>query len=55
MLLIFIVKSGKSMFSNRGKKTSTSKDPLSFEIWIFRIGSPDCVDDRTIFVAKNST
>ena len=57
MLLIYTVKSGKSMFSNRGKKTSTSKvkDPLSFEIWIFRIGSPDCVDDRTIFVAKNST
>jgi hypothetical protein len=25
------------------------KDPLSFEIWIFCNGQPDCDDDRSIF------
>jgi len=28
---------------------------LSFEIWIFRKGQPDCDDDRRIFVALIST
>jgi hypothetical protein len=28
---------------------------LSFEIWIFRNGQPDCNDDRIIFVAMAST
>ena len=38
MLLIYTVKSGKGLGSDRGKKTSALKvkDPLSFEIWIFR-------------------
>jgi hypothetical protein len=31
------------------------KDPLLFEIWIFRNGHPDCGDDRIIFVAMTST
>ena len=44
MLLIYTVQFGKSLGSDRGKKTSTKKvkDPLSFEIWIFRNGRPDC-------------
>jgi len=28
---------------------------LSFEIWIFGNGQPDCDDDRIIFVAMTST
>ena len=50
VLLIYTVKSGKRLCSDRGKKTSTYKlkDPLSFEIWIFRSGQPDCDDDRRI-------
>ena len=57
MLLIFTVKSGKSLDSDRGKKTSTQKikDSLSFEIWIFRNGQLDCDDDHIIFVAMTST
>ena len=45
--------SGKSLDSDRGKKTSTQivKDPLSFDIWISRNGQPDCDDDRIICVA----
>jgi hypothetical protein len=31
------------------------KDPLSFEVWIFRNGQPDCDDDRIIFIAMIST
>jgi hypothetical protein len=31
------------------------KDPLSFEIWIFHNGQPDCDDDRRSFVAMTST
>ena len=48
---------GKSLGSNRGKKTSMQKvkDPLSFEIWIFHNGQPDCDHDRRIFVAMTST
>ena len=30
-------------------------DSLSFEIWIFRNGQPDCDDDRRIIVTMNST
>jgi hypothetical protein len=50
VLLMYTVKSGKSLGSDRGKKTPTSKvkDPLSFEIWIFRNGQPDRDDDRRI-------
>jgi hypothetical protein len=57
VLLIYTVKSGKSLGSDRGKKTPTSKvkDPLPFEIWIFRNGQPDRDDDRRIFVAMTST
>jgi hypothetical protein len=37
VLLIYTVKSGKSIGSDKGKKISRLKvkDPLSFEIWIF--------------------
>ena len=47
VVLIYTVKSGKNLGSDRGKKTSTQKvkDPLSFEIWILRNGQPDCDDD----------
>jgi hypothetical protein len=57
VVLIYTVKSGKSLGSDRGKKTSTQKvkDPLSFEIWILRNGQPDCDDDGIIFVAMTST
>ena len=39
------------------KKTSKLKvkDPLSFEIWIFRNGQTDRDDDRRIYVAMSST
>jgi hypothetical protein len=30
------------------------KDSLSFEIWIFRSGQPDCDDDGVIFVVMTS-
>ena len=55
MLLIYIVKF--SIGSDRGKKISMSKvkHPLSFEVWIFRNGQPDCGDNRRIFVAMTST
>jgi hypothetical protein len=38
VLRMHTAKSGKSLGSDRGKKIPTSKvkDPLSFEIWIFR-------------------
>jgi hypothetical protein len=41
--LICTVKSGKSIGSDRGKKTSPLKikDSLSFDIWTFRSGQPD--------------
>ena len=57
VLRMYTVKSSKSLDSDRGKKTPTSKvkDPLSFEIWIFRNGQPDRDDDRRIFVAMTST
>ena len=57
VLLIYTGKSGTSLGSDRGKKTSTQKvkDPLSFEIWIFRTGQSDCDDDRRSFVAMTST
>ena len=49
VLLIYTVKSGKSIVSDRGNKTSTSKvkDLMSFEIWIFHSCQPDCDVDRT--------
>ena len=48
VLLIYTVKSGKSLSSDRGKKKYMKKIkyPLSFEIWIFRYGQPDRDDDR---------
>jgi len=57
VLLIYTVKSGISLVSDRAKKTSMLKvhDPLSFEIWIFRNGQPDCDGDLRIFVAMTST
>ena len=50
VLLIYTVKSGKSICNDRGKKIYTKKIkyPLSFEIWIFRYGQPDHDDDRKI-------
>ena len=38
MLVIYTVKSAKSIDIHRGKKTLKVKDPLSFEILIFRNG-----------------
>ena len=57
MLLIYTVKSGKSVGSDRGNQTSMLKvkDPLSFEIWIFRNGQPDGDDDQIIVVPMTST
>jgi hypothetical protein len=54
---MYTTTSGKRLGSDRGKKTSTYKvkDPLSFEIWIFRNGQPDCDDDLRICVAMTST
>ena len=48
MLVIYTVRFAKSIDIHRGKKTSTlkDKDPLSFEIWIFRNGQPDRDDCR---------
>jgi hypothetical protein len=49
VLLIYTVKSGKSICNDRGKKyTKKIKYPLSFEIWIFRYGQPDHDEDRKI-------
>jgi hypothetical protein len=57
VLLIYTVKSGKRVGSDRGNQTSTLKvnDPLSFEIWIFRNGQPDGDDDQIIVVPMTST
>ena len=57
VVLIYTVKSGKSLGSDRGKKTSMQKvkDPLSFEIWILQNGQPDCDDDCKIVEAMSST
>jgi hypothetical protein len=43
------------LVSHRDKKTSTykGKDPLSFKIWIFHNGQPDCNDDRSIVIFPN--
>jgi hypothetical protein len=48
---------GKSLGSDRGKKTSMQKvkDPMSFEIWIFQNGQPDYDDDPRIFEAMTAT
>ena len=43
---------GKSLGGDRGKKKSkmeNGKDPLSFEMRIFRKCQPDCDDDCRIF------
>ena len=58
MLLIYIVKSSKSIVGDREKKKNLMlevKDPLSFEIWIFRNGQAMRDDNRSIFVAITST
>ena len=57
VLLIYIVNSGKSIDSDRGKKVSTYKvnDPESFKIWIFRNDQPNCDDARIFFVPMTST
>ena len=57
VLLIYIVKSGKSIDSDREKKVSTYKvnDPDSFEIWIFRNDQPNCDNARIFFVTITST
>jgi hypothetical protein len=54
VLLIYIVKSSKSIVGDREKKRKLVievKDPLSFEIWIFRNGQTVRDDNRSIFVA----
>ena len=45
----YTVKASQSLGSDRAKKQFTSKvkDPLSFEIWIFRNGQPDSDDNLT--------
>ena len=43
------------MIEERKKSTQKGKDPLSFEIWIFRNGQPDRDDDRKIIVTMTST
>ena len=50
VLLIYTVKFGKSICSDRGEKKMYEKIkyPLSFEIWIFRYGQPDRDNDRQI-------
>ena len=50
-----IIKSGKSIGNDRGKKTSTKEanDSLSFEIWMFRNGQPDCDGDRIFFCSDD--
>ena len=57
VLLIYKVQSGKSIGTQRGKKTSTSKvhSLFSFEIWIFHSGHPDCDNYLIIFEAIAST
>ena len=52
MLLIYTVMSGKSLGTDREKKTSTYKvkDPLSFEIWAYRNGQPDRHDNSRMFL-----
>ena len=58
VLLIYIVKSSKSIVGDREKKRKRVievKDPLSFEIWIFRNGQTVRDDNRSIFVAITST
>ena len=52
-LLIYTVKSGQSLGSDRSRKKV--KDPFLFEIWIFRNGQPDRDGDPTIFVAITLT
>ena len=49
--------SGESVGSGRGNKTSTLKvkDPLLFEIWIFRNNQPDGDDDQITCVPMTST
>jgi hypothetical protein len=51
-------KCGKGLFSIRGKKKNLrkmSKDPLSFEIYIFRKGQLDHEHDRIIVLVMTST
>ena len=57
VLLLYIVKSGKSIDSDREKKVSTYKvnDPESFEIWIFRNNQPNCDGAHIFFVPMTST
>lgn len=58
LLLIYKLKSGKSLGSDRGTKkiyVKTVKDLLPFEIWINHNRQPDCDDDLKIIVAMTST
>ena len=57
VLLIYIVKSGKSSDSDGEKKVSTYKvnNPETFEIWIFRNDQPNCDDAHIYFVPMTST
>ena len=52
VILIYTIKSGKSLCSDRGQKITPLKVKytLPFEIWIFRICQPDCDGDRIIFI-----
>ena len=54
---MYIVKLDKSLVGGRGKKKKSShkgNDSLSFEIWIFRYGQPDCDDDLKVCVTITS-
>jgi hypothetical protein len=55
--IVHTIESDQSLGTNRGKKTSTSKvhSILSFGIWIFHNGHPDCDNDLRIFEAITST
>jgi hypothetical protein len=57
VLLIYTIQSGKGLGTHRGKKTFTYKvhNLLSFEMWIFHNGQPDCDNDLIIFEAITST
>ena len=58
MLSIYTVKSPVKVLAvmeERKHLRKKVKDPLLFDIWIFRNDQPDCDDDRIICVAMSST
>jgi hypothetical protein len=58
VLRTYTVRYKVSICNNRGKKRKKLrkkiKDPLSFEIWIFRYGQPDRYHDGRMLVAMTS-